>query len=312
MHSPGKTALWAQLVALLASAACTETLSLGDYRAAASDAALDGASDADAANGSTGDAVVDPSRDAESDSARGPLEVTCNQRDDDENGLVDDVDRSRDGVCDCLRIATLGAPTFTFSAATYDAWLAEQGQGQVVALQSNTLTESTLSGLQLIIVHDVATIGRSFSTAEISALASWVEAGGGLLSLAGFGSNDPTNVNMLLAPSGLRYRAEGVLLDLTFFNAVAVQEWLPHPISAGVSSLPANNANAVNQGGTVVARQGMYDMLRVTSFGKGRVAAWGDEWIVFDSQWSTSSHQVRTFWQNLVRWLVPSADCTPR
>lgn len=37
--------------------------------------------------------------------------------------------------------------------------------------------------------------------------------------------------------------------------------------------------------------------------GAGRVYVWGDEWVTFDSQWSTMP-EIGIFWQNVLGWLT--------
>jgi hypothetical protein len=58
--------------------------------------------------------------------------------------------------------------------------------------------------------------------------------------------------------------------------------------------------------------------------GKGRVLAYGDEWITYTSQWTGAGinsaqscqgnmpqdkYQTAQFWYNMIRWSQPSADC---
>src|SRR5690606_37979431 len=137
------------------------------------------------------------------------LETTCNGQDDDENGVVDDVDVGKDGVCDCLRIATLGLHGEWGSGDVLSGWLGDRIDGTAEAIDGEPLTAAALAGYHLLLVRDVSTNhtpGLSFSAAEADALWSWVRDGGGLMTVIGYSdATEINNVNRLLEPFSLSY-----------------------------------------------------------------------------------------------------------
>jgi len=58
----------------------------------------------------------------------------------------------------------------------------------------------------------------------------------------------------------------------------------------------------------MLANQGGYQVLEVLDVGSGHILTWGDEWISYDSFWSTNP-QVPVFWQNIVDWFDPTGGC---
>ncbi|HEY0881837.1 MAG TPA: hypothetical protein VGD87_09910, partial [Archangium sp.] len=53
----------------------------------------------------------------------GPTAEVCDGADNDQNGIIDDVDVAGDGVCDCLKIATLGYAGQWGSGSVFSTWL---------------------------------------------------------------------------------------------------------------------------------------------------------------------------------------------
>jgi hypothetical protein len=50
--------------------------------------------------------------------------------------------------------------------------------------------------------------------------------------------------------------------------------------------------------------------MRAREVGKGRVLVWGDEWITFDSEWSSHpEYQVERLWLNSLKWLTTPMSC---
>lgn len=233
----------------------------------------------------------------------------CNGVDDDGDGLVDNVDVGHDGVCDCLKIATLGVPGTAGVGNVFSAWLASRSTAGAVDLGAQVLAAATLAPFQVIVAEDVHTIGRDYSPAEVNALADWVKAGGGFMTLTGY--SDPSevvNVNRLLEPHGLRYDSAPILY--VGGSTVPVTNWIAHPVTQGITKIGIDNGYAVAGGGTVLATEQSFDVLRVTDSGKGHVLVWGDEWITYDSEWTGHpDYQVQLFWVNILKWLTTSAQC---
>jgi hypothetical protein len=237
-------------------------------------------------------------------------EDTCDGVDNDGNGIVDDVDVGKDGVCDCLRIGTLGEPGEWGDGNIFAAWLdARAAQGAVV-LGDQEISAATLGDLQVLVVQNVSEIGREYSDAEVQALEAWVRGGGGLMTLIGYADpSERSNVNRLLAPSGLSY-ADQPILPKQGGATVPITQWFPHPASDGVTGVGVDNGYPVSGGGTLVAQEDDFDLARATELDSGKVFVWGDEWITYDSEWSEHpEYQVELLWLNIIKFLTPANEC---
>jgi hypothetical protein len=254
--------------------------------------------------GSAGDASADAGRRVL------PFEQ-CDGLDNDENGIVDDLDVGKDGVCDCLRIATLGLPGGSGKGDVFGAWLNTRSNEPAVALGGMTLTPQLLAPYQILVVQDLHTLNRSYDAAELDALEAWVKAGGGLMTLIGYANSDErTNVNAMLARFGASYGELGILRRLGSVS-VPVTTWIhPHPVTEGVSKVGVDNGYPVLGAGTTLAQEGGFDLLKVQEVGMGHLIVWGDEWITYDSEWSDhADYQVAQFWVNAIKWLTVARVC---
>lgn len=257
-----------------------------------------------------------------------PSEEVCDGIDNDRNGIIDDVDRNGDGLCDCLRVGVLGYPGSFGSLDGIRSWLATRSAPAAV-LAGQVLTPQMLAGLDVLVVQDVRDgetdgtvgqagtgkgIGREFTTAEVQALKAWVDAGGGLMTLTGYSviSGESSNVNRLLAPFGLSYASQAILQGADSNPPAPVTHWdATHPIASGVTEVGVKGGHAVS-GGTLVAwepTQGAYDIGRAMESGRGHVFAWGDEWIEYDADWSAPAFQARRLWLNAFKWLTAAGYC---
>jgi len=205
------------------------------------------------------------------------------------------------------RIATLGEPG-VHPSDIFDNWLDKTGEKGAVALKDKVLTTSLLSPYKMIVVRDVKA-GHAYSTAEVTVLRKWVEAGGGLMTLSGFGGTDENvNVNRLLAPYGMSYGSTLVLYGGG--TTLAVNSWVKHPVTTGVTRVGFDNGYEVFGTATTIASEGGYNIFKAKNLGAGHVLAWGDEWIMFDTEWSAHpDYQVKLLWQNIVDWFNPGAGC---
>ena len=235
----------------------------------------------------------------------------CDGVDNDGNGIIDDVDVGNDGVCDCLRVATLGAPGKWGQGDVFKAWLDSRSVKGAVSLGAQVLDKALLDQYQVIVAQDLSTVGRAYSDAEVAALKAWVEAGGGFLTLIGYG--DPaerTNVNTLLAPFGTSYAAEQILQKPNGGSTVPITGWTPHPVTQGVNRVGVDNGYEVTGNGTPLATEQGKTMLKAQQVGRGHVLVWGDEWITYNSEWSQHpDYQVTLFWLNMIKWLTPEKEC---
>ncbi len=247
----------------------------------------------------------------------------CDGVDNDQNGIIDDVDVAGDGVCDCLKIATLGYAGQWGNGSVFSSWLNGKSQAGVAALAAQTLTPALLSQYDVIVVQDVREsgtsgvgngLGRAYTTAEIDALEGWVGSGGGVMTLIGYGdSTEIVNVNRLLAPYGLSYGNMQVLGSIGG-STRPITQWAPmHPLSDSVTRVGTDNGYAVQGGGTRIAwdmQSGNVDVARALEYQSGRVYVWGDEWITYDSEWSAhTDYQVERFWLNSLKWLTAVGRC---
>jgi len=268
-------------------------------------------SSSEGSSSSSGSADESSSSSETGDSTTTAAEVeVCDGIDNDGNGFVDDVDVGNDGVCDCLRIATLGEAGQWGEGDVFATWLEERSDDGAHPLGSQELTDELLADYQIIVVQNVSAIGRSYAASEVEALQTFIANGGGVMTMIGYA--DPSeidNVNLLLEPLGLSYGATQILGG-SGGSTTPVTEWTAHPITAGITLVGVDNGYPVQGAGTVYAQQGGWDVGRALDTGTGHVAMWGDEWISYDSEWNDHpEYQVEQFWINMIHWLTPVEDC---
>ncbi|MGE0791781.1 MAG: hypothetical protein AB7S26_39260 [Sandaracinaceae bacterium] len=286
--------------------------------ALASGCDCDGASDNPDAAGGGGDGAVVRDGSSGADSGGGGRDASatgrdgsssaevCDGVDNDGNGIVDDVDVGGDGICDCLIIATLGIAGEWGNGDVFAAWLDARSDIGATALTDQVLTPELLEPYQVIVAEDIR--GREYSASEVDALRQWIEAGGGFMTLIGYGDpSERTNVNALLMPSGIQYDATPILAGSP---TVPITTWHPHPVSMSVTQVGVDNGYEVIGAGTVIAEEGGFDVLRAVELGQGKVLVWGDEWITYDSEWTGHpEYQLERFWLNAIKWLTPQDEC---
>lgn len=244
----------------------------------------------------------------------------CDGVDNDMNGVVDDVDVGGDGVCDCLNIATIGEiGPWGGGGNLFASWIDQRSPRGATSLGDQVLTADLLRPFQVIFVLYAADsrldangqtleAHHAFSADEAAAFQRWIEAGGGVMTTAGYLSDEVAevaNVNRLLQPFGVGYSTTELNLD------GYVESWEPHPITSGISRIYTANGVAATGGGTLLAHDGnMRLALEVAEPGLGHVVVWGDEWITYDSQWrDVQDQQVERLWLNALSWLSPVEQC---
>ncbi len=205
-------------------------------------------------------------------------------------------------------IATLGKPGVIGSSTIFEDWLDTKGGHVASALGDQVLTAALLAPFKMIVAENIDG-NHAYAPGEVSALADWVKAGGGLMTLTGY--DDPTeidNTNRLLAPYAIRYDGEAILCGC--FHSIPITGFAPHPITSGITRLGFDNGHPVLGDPATYASEQGFDVLKAADFGAGHVVAWGDEWITYDSEWSQHpDYQVQQFWQNIVDWFAPGAHC---
>jgi hypothetical protein len=304
---------------LLVVASCSSAPSGGGECATTSDCAsgrvcVDGRCEARADSGTTdsgaGDAgaATDAGRDAAV--ADAPMcmpaemspETMCNGADDDCNGYVDDVDVGDDGICDCLRIGVIGNPG-TLASSSFQAWLAARGTAVTrFGTDAAPLTAEMLAMFDVVILDRLV---RDYTAEEAATLRAFVEAGGGVMVMTGYtgGGEDYTRPNTLLAPFGVGY--------VGGLHNGPITDFVAHPLTAGLSSVTFLGGYLIDDmmgTGTVVARLDGGTAGLALEVGGGRVFVWGDEWIEFDSEWSTMP-MITELWTNVFAWLGPRDSC---
>ena len=313
----GGRCIYLTVLALAAGlSACTD--SAADGGDAARDASA--SSDADA----TPADAAEPS-DASRADAEQPSEIpsngeVCDGLDNDNNGATDDADVESDGVCDCLKIASIGRTGDTSNGTfAFRDWPNARAQNHVIALNDQTITDELLAPFDVVIVLNVATVPvlpsdttkprAAFSDAEVASFERWVRAGGGAITTIGYCDDEAqevSNVNRLLAPFGLGYSTTKQYLE------GMVENWVPHPVTQGVHKiLTVNGIDPDGAKGLTLATdmQG-YVALQASKVDSERVLVWGDEWITYASQWQAQAdQQVERFWVNSFTWLSGPKTC---
>ena len=278
-----------------------------------------------AANGNGGSLVINVGGSSADSGGTGNVgdgtPEVCDGKDNDSNGLIDDVDAGHDGVCDCLNIATIGhIGPWSNGGDIFASWLDARSPIGAVALADDELTPDKLKAFQVIVVLHAATTAvesggvtapahHVFSDAETTAFEAWVRGGGGVMTTTGYTNDEAAevvNVNKLLANLGMGYSTSKLGLSGD------VKAWLPHPVTDGISTIFTNNGVEPDAtSGMTIANGGDGKVaLQVAQVDEGRVAVWGDEWVTYDSEWAdVDGQQVEHFWLNLLKWLSPPTQC---
>ena len=250
----------------------------------------------------------------------GASREVCDGKDNDGNGVADNVDAQGDGVCDCLSIATIGEiGPWSDGGNVFQEWLNTRSPTPAVSLGDQTLTDELLAPFQVIVVLYASTMplegnGRmltaqhEFTADEVAAFERWVRRGGGVMTTIGYTANEAAeveNVNRLLAPFEAGYST--TKLDVNGH----VVSWTPHALTAEVSRIyTENGVEPEGSGMNLAIDPGNHVALHALQPDDGHVVVWGDEWITYDSQWAdVQDQQVERLWLNILKWLSPIAVC---
>jgi hypothetical protein len=232
-------------------------------------------------------------------------ERTCNRLDDDCNGAIDDIDVAGDGLCDCLQIGVMGNPG-SLASSSFQAWLTARGTSVTrFSLDATPLTAEQLAMFDVVILDRLV---REYSAEEAALLRDFVAGGGGVLAMTGYDGSgaDRTRPNGLFAGLGIEYLPELRNGPVTMFEA--------HPLTEGLRSVTFAGGYRVGElagaPGTrmTVARLPDGAAGVAVELGEGRAFIWGDEWIQFDSEWSTMP-EITQLWVNALGWLGPRDRC---
>jgi hypothetical protein len=223
-------------------------------------------------------------------------ESVCDGVDDNGNGVIDDVDVGKDGLCDCLKIGFLGELRSNAGAATgaFQSWLEARSSVPIKNIGATApLTAEVLSDLQVLVVGNLQQRRNSggFTPAEVEVVHQWVLAGGGLMTLNGYTdqADDAQPAAQLLEPMGLGYSYQGRgpgILGMGAPPVISTGIVDPmSPIVEGITAIGVYNAYPVTGDGQVIFREGTNDLAQVKMIGEGRVFAFSDEWVTQDALW---------------------------
>jgi hypothetical protein len=223
----------------------------------------------------------------------------------------------------------MGAPGANASS-NFQAWL--QTQGAIVTRFHNTASAPTLH-IEELRTYDLVIIDwlqRDYTTAEADTLTQWVNEGGGLFAMTGHDSGATADRQVsLLATLGPNYDRRscgtcdpGEICDggHCVLNGPAMLLPSPTTVAAdGVTTLPpvsffgglrviipASMTSTFLPMGMI----GSYVVGAAGPIGHGHALLWGDEWIQFDSEWSTMP-SIPQFWKDSVEWLSPDPMIAP-
>ncbi|MFL5307836.1 MAG: hypothetical protein ACJ8F1_21635 [Polyangia bacterium] len=259
-------------------------------------------------------------------------------------------------MCPPFKLAVIGKPGKWGANPNGDPdtalqdWLNSSSAGTAQAdnfTTRPTLTADFLAQYSVIILASLADDSNTgpwwkFSADEIAAFHTWLDNGGGVITLAGY-SGDPgetTPLNQLIGFSGVTYSTDGTwgtcadnqTCSCTHSNTLS--EWnrtdpVVANLATGVTFVGYQNGRSIiapSDGHVAATVGGTSNALVGKLVGKGRVLAFGDEWITYTSQWTGAGnpsasdpncagylpqdkYQMAQFWYNMIHWVQPAANC---
>jgi hypothetical protein len=230
-------------------------------------------------------------------------------------GLILDLDAAvsdddASAGCTHLNIGILGNPGSN-NASNFEQWLTKSGTSvkRIQTTADEPMTRATLQPFDVVVIDCLT---RDYTTDEASAFSAWVSAGGGVAAMSGY--HDDTTIdwhaNSLLAPLGVAYSGGLMWGPVTSFAT--------HPITTGLTSVTFTGGYAISDlGGTASTRTPIAflpSMPAATAgfavqMAAGRAFVWGDEWIEFDSEWSTQP-EIPQLWVQVFGWIAPMTKCS--
>ncbi|HEY2406701.1 MAG TPA: hypothetical protein VGI10_11895, partial [Polyangiaceae bacterium] len=250
----------------------------------------------------------------------------------------------------CVSIVSLGQPgnygdNQNDSTTAFQTWLQSKSNAVLqMDTTPTTITADFLAQYQVVVIQGLMDNVKSPTTFwqptpdEASALQTWVEAGGGLISMTGYTGavQEVTPVNTLLSFTNIQYNMDDIFQNCD--NAVYMNHcycWgssVPFtgfvqstPIGANITQVGIFHGRSIQapSDATIVAKDAATGaVLGVTKqIGMGRVFVFADEWVTYTSQWAGSSStqsdmtctsagltgdkyfQVPQFWYNSFKWV---------
>lgn len=254
------------------------------------------------------------------------------------------------GGGECVRIGMLGRlPSYGAvpgmdNTAALQQWLNARSSAIVTTFTTDTtLTDAFLADYDVLILQALEDREGgpywSFTPDEIAAFERWVRAGGGVVTLSGYGANaqEVTPTNQLLAFTGMSYATDDILGTCPdndcccASNSVPLTGWsATHPVAANMRAVGAFHGRSVNAAGGEVVASGATTYGATKTFDDGRVFVFADEWVTYTSQWDGTGamtcatdpahnlcagrtadvyYQVPQFWYNALLWASGNAGC---
>jgi uncharacterized membrane protein len=259
--------------------------------------------------------------------------------------------------CTCINIAEFGK-TGAFGAVqgqdgstAFQQWLNTKSTAVVDVYDTRTtLTPDLLAKYQIIVLQDLTNVvsfgGQqsdfwTYSADEVAAVKDWVNNGGAIISLSGYYSDNSyeiTPTNQLLSFSGISYNGDDIMNGCggsdpcyCWGNSIRITDWnRAEPMTTGITAVGAFRGRSINAptDSTIFATNGGKNVAVGVKYGKGRVFAFGDEWVTYNSQWNDTTltqdpkvyedsydpcynkkpsqvFQIPQFWFNTISWCQP-------
>ena len=254
------------------------------------------------------------------------------------------------GGAECVRLGMLGRlPSYGAvpgmdNTAALQQWLNARSSAVVTTFTTDTeLTDAFLADFDVLILQALEEREGgpywNITPDEVAAFERWVRAGGGVVTLTGYGANsaevNPTN--QLLAFTGMSYATDDILGQCPdndcccASNSVPLTGWsATHPIAANMTAVGAFHGRSVSAGGGEVVASGATTYGATKTFDAGHVFVFADEWVTYTSQWDGTGamtcatdpghnlcvgrtadvyYQVPQFWYNALLWASGNVGC---
>ena len=252
------------------------------------------------------------------------------------------------GRCTCFNIASIGLPGHTGfqsgmdSTTAFTDWLNTQSSAQVDMYTARpTLNAEFLNKYDVLIIQwlvdgisgENGTGYWTFTSVETDALAAWVKAGGGLITLSGYDAQaqEVTPLNQLVqATTDMSYGMADVLGTVSTANYCLGESdplggWVQStPLGKHIEEVGAFHGRPINPGPKAVVdcTDGTNVYAAHEDVGDGHVFAYTDEWVTYTSQWfgidaggscvdasADTVYQVPQFWYNAITYASQATAC---